>query len=135
MTSSEPQTSDQEAQVNYSLHSIRRDLFVKGTWRTSSDSARITVVNPATEEAIANVADAGPADALDAVTAAAEAGPQWAARAPRDRGEILRRSFELLIQHREAFARLITLESGKALPEARSEVTYAAEFLRWFSEE
>ena len=121
--------------MDYSLPSIRKELYIAGAWRASSDGARITVMDPATEEVIAQVADASPADAADAVTAAAAAGPSWAARAPRDRGEILRRSFELLIQHREAFARLITLESGKALIEARAEVTYAAEFLRWYSEE
>jgi succinate-semialdehyde dehydrogenase / glutarate-semialdehyde dehydrogenase len=121
--------------VDYSLSSIRKELYIEGTWRRASDAACIPVVDPATEEVIAEVADASSADALDAVAAAATAGPLWAARAPRDRGEILRRSFELLIQHREAFARLITLESGKALAEARSEVTYAAEFLRWYSEE
>src|SRR5258708_5397069 len=66
---------------------------------------------------------------------AAAAGPAWAARPPRERGEILRRAFELIIRHREAIARLITLESGKALAEARAEATYAAEFLRWYSEE
>ena len=121
--------------MEYSLSSTRKDLYIKGTWRNASDAARLPVVNPATEEIIADVADATPADALDAVAAATSAAPLWAARAPRDRGEILRRSFELLIQHREAFAQLITLESGKALTEARSEVTYAAEFLRWYSEE
>jgi succinate-semialdehyde dehydrogenase / glutarate-semialdehyde dehydrogenase len=121
--------------VDYSLSSIRKELYIQGAWRRASDAARISVVDPATEEVIAEVADASSADALDAVAAAATAGPLWAARPPRDRGEILRRSFELLIQHREAFARLITLESGKALTEARSEVTYAAEFLRWYSEE
>jgi succinate-semialdehyde dehydrogenase/glutarate-semialdehyde dehydrogenase len=131
----EPQTSGREAWVEYSLSAVRKDLYIKGAWRSASDGARTVVVDPATEEVNADVADASPADALDAVAAAAAAGPPWAARAPRDRGEILRRSFELLIQHREAFARLITLESGKALAEARSEVTYAAEFLRWYSEE
>jgi succinate-semialdehyde dehydrogenase/glutarate-semialdehyde dehydrogenase len=92
-------------------------------------------VDPASEAVIADVADAGEADALAAVAAAAAAGAAWAAVAPRERGEILRRAFELLIRHREAFARLITLESGKALAEARGEATYAAEFLRWYSEE
>lgn len=121
--------------MDYSLAAIPKELYLQGTWSRASDAERLEVVNPATEEVIASVADASSADALDAVAAAADAGPKWAARPPRERGEILRRSFELLIQHREAFARLITLESGKALAEARSEVTYAAEFLRWYSEE
>jgi succinate-semialdehyde dehydrogenase/glutarate-semialdehyde dehydrogenase len=121
--------------LDYSLASVPKELFIGGAWSRSRSETRIQVVDPATEEVIAAVDDASSSDALDAVAAAAAAGPSWAARAPRDRGEILRRSFELLIQHREAFARLITLESGKALSEARSEVTYAAEFLRWYSEE
>jgi succinate-semialdehyde dehydrogenase/glutarate-semialdehyde dehydrogenase len=130
-----PPTFEREALVDYSLTSIPKDLYIHGEWRRTNDATRIHVVNPATEEVIATVADANSSDAQDAMTSAATALPKWAARAPRDRGEILRRSFELLIQHREAFARLITLESGKALSEARSEVTYAAEFLRWYSEE
>jgi succinate-semialdehyde dehydrogenase / glutarate-semialdehyde dehydrogenase len=121
--------------LDYSLDSVPKELFIGGAWCRSRSETRIQVVDPATEEVIAEVDDASSSDALDAVAAAAAAGPSWAARAPRDRGEILRRSFELLIQHRDAFARLITLESGKALSEARSEVTYAAEFLRWYSEE
>lgn len=121
--------------MDYSVASLPKELYIRGKWRGASDGERISVINPATEQAIADVADASPDDALDAVEAAASLGPGWAARAPRERGEILRRSFELLIRHREAFARLITLESGKALAEARSEVSYAAEFLRWYSEE
>jgi succinate-semialdehyde dehydrogenase/glutarate-semialdehyde dehydrogenase len=121
--------------VDYSLGAIRKDLYIGGAWRPSGDGLRIPVVDPATESVVAEVADASEADAMAAVDAAAAAGPAWAARAPRERGEILRRAFELLIQNREAFARLITLESGKALAEARGEASYAAEFLRWYSEE
>lgn len=117
------------------LSAIAKELHIGGAWRAASDAARIAVVNPATEEVIAHVADASSADALDAVASASAALREWAAQAPRTRGEILRRAFELLIESREGFARLITLESGKALAEARSEVTYAAEFLRWYSEE
>jgi succinate-semialdehyde dehydrogenase/glutarate-semialdehyde dehydrogenase len=121
--------------VDYSLSNIGRDLYIRGAWRASSDAARFTVADPATEEIISEVADASCADALDAVEAATAANSAWAGRAPRERGEILRRAFELLIRHREAFARLITLENGKAVAEARAEVSYAAEFLRWYSEE
>lgn len=121
--------------MDYSLSNIGRDLYIRGAWRASSDAARFTVADPATEEIISEVADASCADALDAVEAATAANSAWAGRAPRERGEILRRAFELLIRHREAFARLITLENGKAVAEARAEVSYAAEFLRWYSEE
>jgi succinate-semialdehyde dehydrogenase/glutarate-semialdehyde dehydrogenase len=121
--------------MDYSLAALPKDLYIRGAWRPAQDGARLGVIDPATEQPIAQVADAGESDALDAVDAAAAAGPAWAARAPRERGEILRRAFELIIQHREAIARLITLESGKALAEARGEASYAAEFLRWYSEE
>lgn len=117
------------------LSAISKELYIGGAWRAASDAARIAVLNPATEQVLAHVADASSTDAIDAVAAAAAAGKLWAARAPRVRGEILRRAFELLIASREGFARLITLESGKALEEARAEVSYAAEFLRWYSEE
>jgi len=117
------------------LAETRKELHIDGAWQPAADGSRISVIDPATEQAIASVADAGVADALAAVDAAARAGPSWAARPPRERGETLRRSFELIIDRREAIARLITLESGKALSEARAEVVYAAEFLRWYSEE
>src|SRR5690606_23514447 len=84
---------------------------------------------------ISSVADAGVDDAMAAVTAAHEAGPAWAAQPPRVRSEILRRCYELMIERKEMLAQLISLENGKALPDARGEVAYAAEFFRWFSEE
>jgi len=121
--------------MDASLAAVRKDLYIAGAWRPAGDGARLTVIDPATEQAIAEVADATEADALAAVDAAAAAGRAWAARPPRERGEILRRAFELIIAQRESIARLITLESGKALSEARGEATYAAEFLRWYSEE
>jgi succinate-semialdehyde dehydrogenase/glutarate-semialdehyde dehydrogenase len=112
-----------------------RLLLVDGQWRPSSDHAWLEVENPADGTAIARVASASVADAIAAIDAAHRAGPGWAARAPRDRGEILRRAFEAMIGQRERLARLIVAENGKALPEARAEVTYAAEFLRWYAEE
>jgi succinate-semialdehyde dehydrogenase / glutarate-semialdehyde dehydrogenase len=121
--------------VDYSLSNIGKGLYIRGAWRASSDAARFTVEDPATEKILSEVADASCADALDAVGAASAASSTWAARAPRERGEILRSAFGLLIRHRDAFARLITLENGKTLAEARAEVSYAAEFLRWYSEE
>jgi len=121
--------------VDYNLASIRKDLYIGGAWRAAADGARLDVTDPATEERFASVADATVEDALAAVQAAYAAGPVWAAQPPRARGEILGRAFQLLIQHKEAFARLMTLENGKALSEARAEAAYAAEFLRWYSEE
>ena len=121
--------------MDYDLPGVPKNLFIGGAWRPAADGSRIAVIDPATERVIAEVADAGPDDALAAVDAAAAAAAAWAARPPRERGEILRHAFELIITHKEAIARLITLESGKALAEARAEAAYAAEFLRWYSEE
>lgn len=121
--------------MEYSVAGVRKDLYINGQWRAAADGARLDVIDPATEETVASVADATVEDALDAVAAAHLAGPAWAATAPRDRAEALRRAFDLMIRHKEELARLITIESGKALAEARGEVVYAAEFLRWFSEE
>ena len=96
---------------------------------------RFPVVDPATGEVIAEVDDAAPEHALAALDAADEAAAGWAATPPRDRAEVLRRTFELIIERRDAFAALMTLEMGKPLAEAYGEVAYGAEFLRWFSEE
>ena len=114
---------------------LRTDLFIGGAWRAAADGARFDVHDPGTEEVVASVASAGAADARAAADAAAEAQPQWAARPPRERAEVLRRSWELLIERADDLARLITLENGKVFAEAKGEITYAAEFFRWFSEE
>lgn len=112
-----------------------KGLYINGQWRDASDDATFEVFDPATEEVLASVASASIDDALEAVAAAHAAGGAWAATAPRRRGEILRKAFELLMARQEEYARLIVLESGKALAEARGEVAYAAEFLRWYAEE
>ena len=101
----------------------------------ASDGGEFEVLDPATAEPIATVASATVTDALAAVDAAAEAGKTWATTAPRVRGEVLRRAFEIMTARIDEFAELIVREMGKALPEARGEVTYAAEFLRWYAEE
>ncbi len=111
------------------------NLFIGGVWRESSDRRRFDVVDPATEHVLTSVADGTVADAVSAVDAAAAALPAWAARAPRERAEILRKAFEVMIGQKERIARLITLENGKALPDSRAEAAYAAEFFRWYAEE
>jgi succinate-semialdehyde dehydrogenase / glutarate-semialdehyde dehydrogenase len=111
------------------------ELFVGGQWVAASDGGRFDVVDPATGSAVASVADGTVDDALAAVTAAYDAGPGWAATAPRARAEVLRRAWELMTERGEEIARLITLENGKALVDARGEVAYAAEFFRWYAEE
>src|SRR6188472_1859559 len=93
------------------------------------------VVDPATGEPIESLESAGPEDGIAAVAAAAGAAGEWADRAPRERSEILRRGYELMIARTDELARGIVAEMGKPLAEARGEAAYAAEFLRWFSEE
>jgi succinate-semialdehyde dehydrogenase/glutarate-semialdehyde dehydrogenase len=109
-------------------------LLIGGDW-TTGRSGSLPVLDPATEEPIAEVAVASVEDAMDAVSAAHRALPGWAARPPRERGEILRHGFDLMMARAESLARLMVLENGKALRDARAEVTYAAEFFRWFAEE
>ena len=93
------------------------------------------MINSADETILASVASATETDALAAVDAAHSAMKYWAAKPPRERAEILRRAFDLMTARRDEFARIITLENGKARADAIGEATYAAEFFRWFSEE
>jgi succinate-semialdehyde dehydrogenase/glutarate-semialdehyde dehydrogenase len=109
-------------------------MLVGGQWRAGSAGV-IPVIDPATEEPIAEVASASPQDALEAVAAAAAAQPKWAATPPRERGECLRRAYQLMTDRVDALARLMVMENGKALRDARGEVSYAAEFFRWYAEE
>lgn len=110
-------------------------LLVGGTWRAASDSGTFAVENPATGEVLARVASATSDDARAAMDAAAQAQASWGATPFRERAEILRRGFDLVQEHREELALLMTLEMGKPLAEARGEVTYGGEFLRWFAEQ
>lgn len=114
---------------------MRTELYIGGEWRASSDGATISVVDPATEKPLADVASATVDDAIAAVDAAYEAGAAWAQRAPRERAEILRRSYDLVVENRQAMAEIIVRENGKCLRDALGEVDYAAEFFRWFAEE
>ena len=109
-------------------------LMIGGEW-TGGRGGTLPVIDPATEDAVAEVASATIEDALDAVTAAHDALPGWAATPPRERGECLRRAWELMIARSDALARLMVLENGKALKDAKAEITYAAEFFRWYAEE
>ena len=109
-------------------------LFIGGEWRPGS-AGTLGVTDPATEDTLVEIANGTPEDALAAVAAAHEALPRWAATPPRERGECLRRAWALMIERAESIARLMVLENGKALRDARGEVVYAAEFFRWFAEE
>jgi succinate-semialdehyde dehydrogenase / glutarate-semialdehyde dehydrogenase len=114
---------------------VPTDLWIGGKWRQASDQGRFDVIDPATERKIASVASATVDDAKAAVDAAGAAFDGWAARKPRERAEILRKSYELIMRDAERLAKLITLENGKALSDSRGEVAYAAEFFRWYAEE
>jgi succinate-semialdehyde dehydrogenase / glutarate-semialdehyde dehydrogenase len=113
----------------------RLRLYVDGEWREANDGARFEVHDPADGSVVAEVADGSPLDAMDALDAAAAAQADWARTPPRDRGEILRKAFELLTARADDFARLMTLEMGKPLAESKGEVAYGSEFFRWFAEE
>ncbi|MEM0906781.1 MAG: aldehyde dehydrogenase family protein, partial [Pseudomonadota bacterium] len=110
-------------------------LYINGTWRDASDGGTFEVLNPADESVIGSVASATVEDAALALDAAEAAFDGWRQRSPRERSEILRKAFELASAKRDEIARLITLENGKALPDAMGEATYAAEFFRWYAEE
>ena len=121
---------DREAKV---VDGVPTVLFIGGAWREAP--ARFAVEDPATGEVIAHVADGTAADATAALDAAVEAQADWAATTPRQRGEILRRAYELLTARTDDLALLMTLEMGKPVAESRAEIAYAADFLRWFGEE
>lgn len=110
-------------------------LLIGGEWVDSSGGGTIDVEDPATGAVLATIANATPEDGVRALDAAVAAGSAWAATAPRVRGEILRRAFDLLHERKHDFALLMSLEMGKPVAEALGEVAYGGEFLRWFSEE
>jgi succinate-semialdehyde dehydrogenase / glutarate-semialdehyde dehydrogenase len=117
------------------LANVPTDLWIGGKWRKSSDNARFDVIDPATENKIASVASASVDDAKAAIDAASGAFEAWAGKKPRERGEILRKAFDLIVRDAERFAKLITIENGKALSDSKGEVLYSAEFFRWNAEE
>jgi succinate-semialdehyde dehydrogenase / glutarate-semialdehyde dehydrogenase len=110
------------------------ELFIDGKWSGGSGGT-LPVLDPSTGTTIGEVARAGDDDVARAVEAAVSALPAWTAAAPRERGEMLRKAFELMISRREEIAYVMSLEMGKSLADSRAEVAYAAEFFRWFSEE
>src|SRR5258708_29544737 len=117
------------------LAHVPTDLWIGGKWCKASDGQRFDVIDPATENVITSVASAGVDDAKAAVDAAQDAFEGWAGRKPRERGEILRKAYEVIMGEAERLAKLITLENGQALPDSRGEVAYAAEVFRWYAEE
>ncbi|MFC7328066.1 NAD-dependent succinate-semialdehyde dehydrogenase [Marinactinospora rubrisoli] len=124
--------ADREAQV---IDQVSKQLFIGGRWRDAASGATFKVEDPSTGAVLCEVSDAGTDDAFAALDAAAAAQPSWAKHPPRERGEILRRAYDLLIQRQDDLALIMTLEMGKPLAEAKGEIGYAAEFFRWFAEE
>lgn len=114
---------------------IDKRLLIDGAWRPAVSRRTFEVQDPSTQQVLCVVADAGVEDALAALDAASERQASWRQTPPRQRGDILRRAYEIITDRTEDLALLMTLESGKPQSEARSEVAYAAEFFRWFSEE
>jgi succinate-semialdehyde dehydrogenase / glutarate-semialdehyde dehydrogenase len=114
---------------------METELFIGGKWVPAASGRRFDVLDPATGDVITTVADGGEPDAIAAVDAAADAAHAWASTPPRVRGEVLRRAWELMTERADELAKLISLENGKALTDAKGEITYAAEFFRWFAEE
>lgn len=110
-------------------------LLIDGSWVDAAGGRTFEVTDPSTEQTLVSIADASVDDGLAALDAAVRAQDAWAATSPRERSSILRRAFDLIIERRDDFARLMTLEMGKPLAQSYGEVTYGAEFVRWFSEE
>jgi len=117
------------------LDAVPTGLFIGGSWRPAASGATLAVDDPATGKTLVEVANAGTDDGQAALDAAAAAQPGFAAMPPRERGEILRRAYELMTARMDDLALLMTLEMGKPLAESKGEITYAAEFFRWFAEE
>ena len=126
-----PATDNESAVVE----AAPNQLFIGGEWRDAADRSTLGVEDPSTGETLVEVADATPDDAKAAMDAAVAVQEEWAAHPPRERGEILRRTFEQMTARADELALLMTLEMGKPLAESKAEIAYAAEFLRWFSEE
>lgn len=117
------------------LQAVPDGLFLDGQWRPAASGKTFDVTDPATGEVIKSIADAGEEDAVQSLDAAVGAAEDWASTPARERSELLRRTFDLVREHADDLALLMTLEMGKPLAESAAEVTYGAEFLRWFSEE
>jgi succinate-semialdehyde dehydrogenase/glutarate-semialdehyde dehydrogenase len=128
-------TTELAANEKALLDSVPTGLFIGGEWTDADNGSTFDVRDPATNAVIRSIADATAADGIRALDAAVAAQEEWAATPPRTRSDILRRAFDLVQEHKEDLALLMTLEMGKPLAEARGEVVYGGEFLRWFSEE
>jgi succinate-semialdehyde dehydrogenase/glutarate-semialdehyde dehydrogenase len=128
-------TTDQATRERAVIDAVPKELYVGGEWRGASGGATLAVEDPSTGETLCEIADATVEDAQAALASAASNQARWGSHPPRERGEILRRAFEMVMERKEDLALLMTLEMGKPVAESEAEVAYAAEFLRWFAEE
>ncbi|WP_083404845.1 MULTISPECIES: NAD-dependent succinate-semialdehyde dehydrogenase [unclassified Curtobacterium] len=135
MTSTTSTTTTTVSDEHVAVQGVPTGLFIGGTWRAASGGGTFAVRDPSTGAVLAEVADATPEDGIAALDAAVAAQDAWASTAPRERSDIMRRAFDLVREHEDDLAALMSLEMGKPLAESRGEVTYGGEFLRWFSEE
>ena len=117
------------------LGGVNTDLYIGGEWRSASGGGTLAVEDPATGEPIAEVADATVDDAKAALGAAHEAFRTWRDHPPRERGDILRRAYDMITERADELALLMTLEMGKPVAESKAEIAYGANFFRWYSEE
>src|SRR5947209_4337009 len=117
------------------IDGVKKQLYIGGKWRDGAEGETIAVEDPSTGEVLCEVADANADDAVAALAAAHERQAEWRDTPPRDRGEILRRAFELIAERADELALLMTLEMGKPIKESKAEIAYASEFFRWFSEQ
>ena len=114
---------------------LREQCFIDGRWVSADDGGTLPVHNPATAETLGVIPNMGAAETRRAIAAAAEALPAWAARTAKDRAIVLRRWFDLMLEHQQDLAVLMTAEQGKPLAESKGEIPYAASFIEWFAEE
>lgn len=128
-------TSRRNELLDAALRMVPSGMPIAGEWRESSSGATSDVEDPATLETLATIPDATVDDGVQALDAAVEAQAAWAATAPRERAELLRKIFDAIMAAQEPLAALMTAEMGKPLEQSMGEVAYAAEFFRWFSEE
>jgi len=128
-------TATQSQNESAVVDGVPKQLYIGGEWADPAEGGTLPVEDPATNETLAEVADAKPDDATRALDAAVEAQAEWAAHPPRERGEILRRAWQVMTERADELALLMTLEMGKTVAESKAEIAYASEFFRWFAEE
>ena len=114
---------------------FRQKAYINGIWMNASDQSTINVSNPANNQIIGSVPKMGQKETRQAIVAAEKALPTWRAKTAKERAEILRRWYELMVEHQDDLAYILTMEQGKPLPEARGEILYGASFIEWFAEE